>query len=220
MKYIISIILLIPFLLSAQAEKNDPKATELLETVSKKINSYSTLEIDFELALYNPEKEEDIQKGVMLQTGDMYKLDLPSQLFINDGKEMYVVFKEDNSAQLNTVEEGMGSMGILNPKEFINLYKSGEYIYAITGEEKINDRAALWQIEFKPKDRYSEYSKIRLTINKDTELPQYLKIFNKDGSRITVTLNKIDYNKVIDEGIFKFDKSKYPGIVIEDLRID
>jgi hypothetical protein len=47
-----------------------------------------------------------------------------------------------------------------------------------------------------------------------------MKVFAKDGSRYTLKVNEIKPNKNYGPETFVFDASKYPGIHVEDLRID
>ena len=74
------------------------------------------------------------------------------------------------------------------------------------------------QIEFKPLDKTYDYSKIRMTINKNTNEVLMVKAFGKDSSRYTFSINQLSSNKTFAANYFTFDKSKYPGYHIEDLR--
>lgn len=217
MKYIAFLLLLPLFGLSQ--ESNDPEATLILDKLSSEISDYKRIHIDFDLIVDYPEALEETKSGKLIQDGTKFYVDIAEQEIINDGKDLYMIFKEDNTAQINSSGSEGSGFDIFNPIDFINLYKSGEYIYGITGEEDINNERVIL-IEFKPIDRYSEFSKIRVAINKNKDFPKYLKIFNKDGSRITLIIQDFKLNASIDDSIFTFNKEKYPGIVVEDLRID
>jgi outer membrane lipoprotein carrier protein len=77
----------------------------------------------------------------------------------------------------------------------------------------------LTQIEFKPKDKKSEYSKLRISIDEKAGAIEHIKAFAKDGSRYTFSVTKLTPNKAFDADYFKFDAKKYPGVKVEDLRI-
>ena len=47
-----------------------------------------------------------------------------------------------------------------------------------------------------------------------------MKVFSKDGSRYTLKIIDIRANMNYTSDVFAFDESKYPGIHVEDLRID
>ena len=74
------------------------------------------------------------------------------------------------------------------------------------------------QIEFKPLESDSEYSKMRMSIDKKANELVRVKAFGKDGSRYTFALKKLSPNSNIAASTFAFDKSKYPDYYVEDLR--
>jgi len=45
-----------------------------------------------------------------------------------------------------------------------------------------------------------------------------VKILYKDGNEVTYTLTKFTPNVALDDGLFRFDKAKYPGVEVNDLR--
>ena len=75
------------------------------------------------------------------------------------------------------------------------------------------------QIEFKPKDKNSEYFKFRLSIDEKAGTIQSIKAFSKDNSRYTFVINRLASNKTLAAGTFSFDSKKYPGVRVEDLRM-
>ena len=73
-------------------------------------------------------------------------------------------------------------------------------------------------IEFKPTDRYSEYSKLRMVIDKNTNAVVRIKAFAKDGARYTLSLDRFSPNKSYAADFFTFSKAKYEGYYVEDFR--
>ena len=69
-------------------------------------------------------------------------------------------------------------------------------------------------------DRDSEYSKMRIQVNQKANRMKTMKIFAKDGSRYTMEVDAVTPNYKVSEEFFTFNPSNYPGIHIEDLRID
>jgi hypothetical protein len=43
-------------------------------------------------------------------------------------------------------------------------------------------------------------------------------MFKKNGNRYSFSIKKFDPNPVVDAGTFTFDKSKYKGVKVIDLR--
>ena len=47
-----------------------------------------------------------------------------------------------------------------------------------------------------------------------------IKTFSRDGTRVTILINEMKTNKKYEADTFTFDATKYPGVKVEDLRID
>ena len=62
-------------------------------------------------------------------------------------------------------------------------------------------------IEFKPKDRNSEYSKIRVYIDKTSMNVLKIKIFDKSNIHYSIEIKKFVKNPSLSESHFKFDES-------------
>ncbi len=201
-------------------EKSDPEATLILEKVNKKYENYKTISIDFSLAIEIPEEETERHKGKMLQSGDMFFIDLPMMAMYCDGKVIWTHLKDQQEVQLNNFEPGEETEEILSPKDILKIYKSDKYYYVLMNE--VTEKGVMIQeIEFKPKERDTEYLKIRATINKNTSELMRLKVFSRDGSRYTFEIENTEMNKTISNSAFVFDKTKAPeGTVFEDLRTD
>ena len=105
-----------------------------------------------------------------------------------------------------------------SPKDLLKAYEWDNYIYVLVNEFSENTRV-VQQIEFKPTDRDSDYSKIRLTLDKKTSEVINIKTFGKDGSRYTLTVNKLLPNASINASTFTFAKNECPDCHFEDLRI-
>jgi len=48
--------------------------------------------------------------------------------------------------------------------------------------------------------------------------PKVVKVLYKDGNEVTYTLKKFTPNVDLYESVFTFDKSKYPGVEVNDVR--
>lgn len=199
----------------------DQDAKNLLDRVSQSFEAAKRLSIDFELIIRFSESNQEIQKGKLLQDQERFRIQIGNQEIINNGEDIYMILKDQNIAQLNSAISSIESSeaDLMNPRELMKMYKSGDYEYGIVGEEDV-DGKRLVLVEFKPLDRYAEYSKMRIAIEKTNEQPVYFKIFNKDGTQYTLMMTKLDFRPTISDTSFKFNQSEYPGITLEDLRID
>ena len=225
MKYILAMFFATIITVSTTAQKRDftktkdtdPEATKILDKVSKKYEAYKSIEATFSLIIEIPEEPKENQKGVMKTQGEKYNVDLEGMSMICDGESFWMHNKRNEEVQLNDPPEE-DEDGFLSPQEFYSFYKKGDYVYALTNAITENGKPLL-QIEFKPLDEDSEYSKIRMTVEKKSSTVKRVKVFSKDGSRFTLKINKLTPNKKFAAADFVFDKSKYPNVHVEDLRM-
>ena len=227
MKNLIAILFAVGFTVVGFAQKqdftksgdSDPVAEEILNRISKKYEAYKTIEAAFSLEIEIPEEETEIQTGKMKTEGDKFNIDFGDYSMISNGKDFWFHSKRNKEVQLNSASEIEAEENMMNPKDFFNFHKKGKYLYALVNENFENGKA-IQQIEFKPLEDESEYSKIRMTIEKKTNSISRIKVFSKDGSRFVLKIDKLTPNKAFASTAFQFDKSKYPDVHIEDLRID
>ncbi len=201
-----------------KASDADPAAKAVLDAVKAKYESYRSLEVQFSLLIEIPEEPEEVQKGTLLQEGEKYRLKLEGQTVVSDGTTLWLYLENNKEVQINNVEDE-DEETILSPKDLLRVYESEDYVYALTNELVENGRV-VQQIEFKPLDDDSEYSKIRLTVDKKTRELRRIKVFAKDGSRYTLAVEKLIPNKKFPPETFVFQKSECPDCHWEDLRID
>ena len=196
----------------------DPEAKAVLQKVKTKYDAYRTLEINFTLILEFPEEPVEEQTGRLIQSGDKYRLESQFQDIISDGKTAWLYLKNNKEVQINNVETDEES-GFQTPRDFLRVYESKDHVYALTNQMVENGRQ-VQQIEFKPLDDDAEYSKMRLTIDKNNHSIKRIKVFSQDGSRYTIRVDKLTPNKSYPASTFSWAKAECPDCYVEDLRID
>jgi len=201
-----------------KASDSDPKAKKILDALKKEYDGYKSMEVNFELVLELKAQAAETQKGKLIQQGKKYFVSVSDQEVYCDGKSVWLYQKSNKEVQINSFEEGPGSE-VMSPAEMLRLYESGQYAYAITGNATENG-TKVTQIEFKPLDKNSEYTKIRLSVAENTHKATSIKVFSKDGSRYTLNVKSIVPNKTYAPEVFVFNVKQHPGVHIEDLRID
>ncbi len=194
-------------------EQSDPEAVVIMKKVKAKYEAFSTMEVEFKLKMEG--EVEDEFKGKVYIEGDKYNLGMESQDIICDGETIWFHLKDNNEVQINNNDPEQVE---LTPAGMVKIYEQ-DMIYIMVGEAKENDRL-VHKLEFKPKDRDSEYSKLRVSIDKKTNEVSKIIAFGKDATRYILNFENITTNHTLPEDIFTFDASKYPNIHIEELRID
>lgn len=198
-----------------QNNQTDKKAQEILKGVSDKYKSFKSVKATFEISLENPrDKNADVQKGSIYIKGDKYKLEIASQDVISDGKTRWTFLKDANEIQIDNQQTDENS---ITPSSIFTMYEKG-WLSKYAGEEKENGK--VYQlIELVPVDpKKKNVFKVKLRINKNDKYIASAKVFDKNGSVKTFTVDKLTPNAITDDSLFSFNASKYPGAEIVDLR--
>ncbi len=203
---------------NAQTEKNDPAATAILTKVKTKYNAFKTLQMDFVMTTEVPEQKSKIEAGTMAQAGKKYRVSLPQVVTFSDGSVTWTYIKKNNEIQINDAKSG-GAMASIAPKQLLKIYESKDFIHALTGQGK-HDGILCHEIEFKPVNRRTDFFKIRIVVEKGSNNIKSVKAFYKDGVRIILDMKKQITNTAIPAAQFTYKASEFPGVPVEDLRLD
>lgn len=216
MKHLVLALLAISFIYSngfAQGTK-DPKAQEILKSVSAKFKATKALSASFKISTLDQKtKKTDQRAGTIVLKGDRYKLSLAGQEVFCDGTSSWTYLKESNEVQISSAEESNGG---ISPTNIFTIYEKG-FASKYMGETKMNN-IAVHHIELVPDDSKKSYFKIQLFINKNDKFITSAKIFEKSGTIITYTVEKLKLDVAAADNTFVFDKTKYPGVEVVDLR--
>jgi outer membrane lipoprotein carrier protein len=199
------------------AQESDPQAKAVLDKLRKKYQAFQSLEQAFTLEIELPEQKKEVQQGKMAKQGKKYRLDLASQTVISDGTALWLVLHQNKEVQINALPDPSEDENLLTPDALFSFYDKGRFVYFLVNETTVSGKV-VQEIDFKPLDKDSEYSKLRLTVDKGAMQVMSLKAFGKDGSRYTVKMGVFAPNKAFSANFFSFDKSKFPGYRVEDLR--
>jgi len=213
--------LLIPLLLlvlsfSVSAQK-DEKAKKILEDVSKKTKSYSTIMLKFSYIMDNKvEKVQDTTKGNIYIKGDMFKLFFKGNEVFSDGKTVWT--HQVSSNELTITQPDPKDDNALNPQMLLKVYEKG-FKYKFMGE--VTQRGVtFYQIDLYPEiPKDKNYSIVKLKIDKAKSQLQSIKMIGKEGIDYTIELNEFKPNVKVNDSMFKFDPAKFPkDLEINDMR--
>ncbi|MBX7183014.1 MAG: outer membrane lipoprotein carrier protein LolA [Bacteroidia bacterium] len=201
----------------AQQAASPEKAKKILDEVSAKTKSYTTIQASFTYSLENKQsKVNEKQTGTLILKGQKFRLTLANQEVISDGKTVWVYMKESNEVQIKTVED-FNAESDINPTKIFTVYEQG-FKFDYVKEATVNGKN-LATVDLLPLDpKKKNYSRVRLEIDKVSKQIVSTKSFGKDGNTYTLTVSKFSTNQVFDDKQFTFDKSKYPGVEVVDLR--
>lgn len=192
----------------AQA-KSDPEAKKILDKVSQKYKSFSSVEGDFILSITS-DKATETQNGKVYIKGDKYKFAAKELERISDGKTVWTHLKPQKEVQVNAVDKNE-----ISPNQLFTLYTKG-YEYLLNTEVKRGANQVV--IDLIPTDKNNSYFKVRLFIDKTTNMITKATLFDKAGMRYTYELKNIKTNTLKDNALFAFNAAKYPDVEVIDLR--
>ena len=148
---LILLALLIPFGSVAQ----DAKAKGILDALSKKTKTYSSMQADFEYQMLNKKDGiDETQTGKLLSKGEKYRLNIAGQIVISDGKSVWTILPDAEEVQLSDVPEENESEEYISPNNILTLWEKG-FKYKYDSEANLGGKAVdvinLYPIEAKEK---------------------------------------------------------------------
>lgn len=208
--------LLVSLVVNAQTdEERVTMAREMLDKMAAKNKSYQTIRAKFTLTVDNKQADKQTDfEGSMDVKGDKYVLDLMNQVTYFDGKDIYVWQKEVNEVNISTSDETEETM--MSPMKLFGAYEEG-YKMVYIGDVTI-EGVACNEVDLYPEDRTSNISRIRLTLNKKTNMIKCLMQQGKDGTSYYVKIDSIQSNVPMTDTHFVFDAKANPKVEIIDLR--
>ncbi|MCY7353179.1 MAG: outer membrane lipoprotein carrier protein LolA [Cytophagaceae bacterium] len=204
--------LAVSFLLTVGgAVAQDTRAGAILDAMSSKYKTIPSFSASF---TYNTEgAASDSYKGSVTTKGTKFRLKLAGQEVFNDGKQVATFVKETNEVNISDYEAGDND---LNPANVYSIYKKG-YKYRFIEETKEGGQT-YEVVELTPDKKDTQVTKVRITVNKKDKSVKTWKVTNKNGQTQTFRIDKFTPNPGVADSFFVFDKSKYPGVEVVDLR--
>lgn len=195
--------------------KNDPDAKKVLDKVSAKFKTFKSPQASFTYQVENAQgKVLSTKKGTVSMKGSKYKVNMNGLEIFSDGKTSWSYDKSANEVTVNGVDGG--GNGMTPQKMFTNFYDK-DFYYKLNGEKKLAGKT-VQEIEMTPIDKSRPFHKVYVYVDKATNSIYSAKFLEKTGNRYSYTVNSLKPNAVISDAEFAFDKKKYPGVEVVDLR--
>ncbi len=194
------------------SKDSDPEALSLL-TKAGQLFATKNAQVNFKLKVSYPGNEPVSSEGILYQSGKSYNLQLKDYAIISDGATRWVYLKTRN--EVNIYNESNGQDWI-SPQDFLQLHKSAELVFILAGTR--SDGVTI--VEAKPlKGRFQEYTKFTIGIKNGAV--HFINAMSGDGMRQDMSITSIAYPSTLDaQKLFTFHTTSYPGVYVEDLRLD
>lgn len=201
--------------LSVTAQKNDPEAKKVLDAVSAKFKTFSSVQAAFSYKVEDSKgKVQSNKTGTITMKGTKYKVSFGTQEIFCDGK---TVWSYDKTAKEVTINNLDASGNTLTPQKLFTNFYDKDFLYLLNGEKKVGAKT-LQEIEMTPTDKSKAFHKVYLQVDKAAKTIYSTKVLENGGNRYTYTVTSMKTNLPAADNLFAFDKSKYPGVEEVDLR--
>ena len=201
-----------------QKETSDPQALAIVKKVKSKYQSYKTTQMDVKITVKDGSQEESQSAKIFTMGTSDFRLETTEQDIVTDGKTVWTHIKGDyNELQIADYdEEEMGIFG--SPGKLLDNY-SKDYVIALVGEATEKGKT-VYKIECKPKDRYSDITKVRFTIEKTSHKVTRIKVFERSNIHYTLSIVKFSPNVSISSTLFSIDSKKFKKENVTDMRFE
>ena len=207
-------LFVLSLVLSTNLHAQDAKAKKLLNEVSAKVKSYDNMFIDFKYALTNEEQGVNQEtRGDVTLMGEKYKLNLMGTTQIYDGQKLYTIVPEDEEITIST--QNPEDDDAITPSRMLTFFNKG-YTYKWDIEQNVKGRMIQY-IKLIPMDSESEIKEALLGVDPQTKHIYRLIMTQKNGTKITITVNSFKTDQPMPGSLFVFEKSKYSDYYINNL---
>lgn len=192
-------------------EMKDPKAKEILDKLSAKNKTYTTISAEFDYNMKNAaDGIDETQSGKLVTKGEKYKLEIVGQQIICNGKTIWTYIADNDEVQISSVSTD-DEEGAINPAKIFTIYETG-FKYKFISEEGNTQTINLYP----EKANEKSYHTVQLVIDKAKTQITKIIIKSKDGNIYTYSLKSFKTNETINDSEFNFDTSKVGDVI--DLR--
>jgi outer membrane lipoprotein-sorting protein len=132
----------------------------------------------------------------------------------SDGKTSWSYDKSANEVTVNGVDGGGSSM---TPQKLFTNFYDKDFFYKLNGEKKMAGKT-VQEIEMTPTDKTRPFHKVYVYVDKAASTIYSAKFLEKSGNRYSYTISSLKPNATVTDAQFAFDKKKYPGVEVVDLR--
>jgi outer membrane lipoprotein carrier protein len=200
---------------SSSLGKSDPDAKKILDQVSAKFQTYTSVVANFTLKIENASgKVLGSKTGIVKMKGPEYRVSFSGQEIYSDGNDIWTVDKSANEVQITKVD--VSSSAISPQKMFTNFYDK-DFLYKLNGETKQGNKT-IQEIELTPIDKTKTFFKVIVDVDKNSKSIVSTKIFQKTGDRYTYIITSIKPNASLPQNLFVFNAKDYPKVEVVDLR--
>ncbi|MCC8070981.1 MAG: outer-membrane lipoprotein carrier protein LolA [Bacteroidales bacterium] len=180
-------------------------ASDILAKAANKISTAKSITASF---LVN--QDGATTSGSLTLAGDKFHIYQPQLTVWYDGKTQWAYLPASSEVDISTPTDN--ELEEVNPLSLLNRFQK-RFIAS-----KEASAAGTYKIALKSRQSDDPIGNATLTLDASTLQPKSIVLKLVDGRQINVSITSFTYGGALPDSTFKFDKAKYPGVEIVDLR--
>jgi hypothetical protein len=206
------LIFLIYLNCNSMYSQNDSRAISLLNKVSEKIDSSVSFKISFTYTLENiDEGINQNSDGSIIIKEDNYLLDFMGIKQLSDANKIYSIVPENEEIIISNIEDEDNNT--IKPSKLLVFYRDGYLI--LWDKKEIIDDNVIQFVKLIPIDSVSDIDYLLLGVNTTTNDIKKLIEIGKNQTKTILSVKSIEYDILIEDDLFVFNKDNYPTYYIE-----
>ena len=206
------LILLIYLNCNSMYSQNDSRAISLLNKVSEKVDSSLSFKISFTYTLENiNEGINQNSDGSIIIKQDNYLLDFMGIKQLSNANKIYSIVPENEEIIISNIEDDDNNT--IKPSKLLVFYRDGYLI--LWDKKEIIDDNVIQFVKLIPIDSVSDIDYLLLGIDTTTNDIKKLIEIGKNQTKTILSVKSIEYDILIEDELFVFNKDDYPTYYIE-----
>ena len=203
------LFLLFPLYIFGQ---KDQEALKILDKFADNALKAPSVSMKFRLVNKNQtDNTVDTLAGSVILSKDKYKLELPDNIIWFDGETSWSYLPAEQEVTITKANKKDNTFQS-RPSLVFTMYKK-DYKYRL-----IEEKSDSYVIDLYPEDIKNEILRVRLSIGKSLFNLISLEYKRRDGVIATLLVNEYNLTTQPDQGTFIFQKEKFKGVEINDMR--
>ena len=206
------ILFVLFFYINISYSQTSVEGKNLLNQVSDKMGSYSSIQFNFSYVLNNLKEQINQESfGEITVSGDLYKLDFLDAIQLYDGNLIYTIIAENEEVTITNPDDELNQYAI-SPSYLLSFYKEG-YDYQWDIKQFIREKNIQF-IKLIPVDENTDIQYLLVGVDIDNKhLFRIIEIGN-NGTQTILTIEEMKTNVSLPINFFQFEKKDYPNFYI------
>lgn len=154
-------------------------------------------------------KVEKVDGSMILQGLDKFRIEIPDQTIVSDGKTMWTYSRPENQVIIDTVRQSEQS---LMPRDILFSYPDKYHTKILQKSVELNGQFAV-VLRMLPKDEDAFIQEIKVWINRESWKPMKVEFTDLNDNQTIYDINSIQVDQTIPDSTFQFQPPKEAEVI-------